>query len=236
MSQWPSLGEWHFSSFCWASIIMLIVAVVFRRHLASFWAAVVTACTMFWWLGSSISSMAMNSYPDHMINHLVLLLIVAPIFARALSLRVVGWQIASSLVALAFLIPAYHVTQLGAFAMRQPGADVIENILFLLVGTVFFSPIVSKRSSSSDLLRVVLCLLSAPMLFGTGLVLCAAGMASLPVLDMGMPMISVATIHSGGYVMLAGGGVLILYACIITVMAWWRKSRRTSQPGALTTR
>jgi cytochrome c oxidase assembly factor CtaG len=235
MSQWPSLGEWHFSSFCWVSIIMLIVAIVFSRHLASFRAAVVAACIMLWWLGSSISSMAMKSYPDHMINHLVLLLIITPLFARALSLRVVGWQIASSLVALAVLIPAYHVTQLGAFAMRQPGAEVVEDILFLVVGTVIFSPIVSKHSSSSDLLRVVLCLLAAPMLFGTGLVLCGAGTASLPVLDMGMPMISVASVHSGGFVMLAGGGVLILYACIITAMAWWQKSRLSSQPGALTT-
>jgi cytochrome c oxidase assembly factor CtaG len=235
MSQWPSLGVWHFSSFCWVAIIILIGAIVFRRHIASFRAAVIAACTMLWWLGSSISAMAMNSYPDHMINHLVLLLIIAPLFARAISPRVVGWEIASSLVALAFLIPAYHVTRLGAIAMKQPGAELVEDVLFLLVGTVLFSPIVGKRSSSSTVLRIVLCLLSAPMLFATGLVLCAAGKGSLPVLNMGMAMVTMTTVHSGGYVMLAGGGVLLLYACIIAAMAWWQISRHTSKPGAIST-
>lgn len=158
---------------------------------------------------SDVQSLALMNYSVHMFEHLVVILVIAPLIATSTSLR---WsRPASTLGFVAFtgVIPLFHLTRLGGMVMRSPLGHDGELLSFLLVGVAFWIPVYGAGTALSERERRTYVLLALPVVATTGLVLWSSSVASLGVTSMNMSMVSLATVHSGGVVMMAWGSAFM---------------------------
>jgi len=191
---------------------------------------------------------------DHMIQHLLLLMIVPPLLiaGRPLTLllhasrnpvhtwakRVVRSRIASFLTWPVFGAAAYtlavmvaHLTAIASFTEHNQGWHNAEHALFVVIGYLFFLPILGTepiRWRLSYPIRFVLLVLLMPIDTFTGVVL-GYGDSGSPGIPTGprpaWAPSPVSDLHSGGAVMWVAGDALMFGLMMVVFLMWARDER-----------
>jgi len=192
---------------------------------------------------------------DHMVQHLLLIMVAPPllIFGQPLTLllhasrnplhtwvkRVLRSRVATFLtwpvfgfVAYAAAIVGLHLTGLANLIARSDVAHDAEHIVFLLVGYLFFLPIIGSEPIKWRLsypTKLILLFLIMPVDTFTGLVL-GYGNRGTPGLPPGTRAAwagtAVADLHAGGAAMwVAGDG--LMFALMMIVFWMWSTDSRT---------
>lgn len=188
---------------------------------------------------------------DHMIQHLLLIMVAAPLVAmgaplellrrsttgglhryvaRALDSKVaevVGHPI-TAYVLYGVLIPATHLTSLYNYTLTHPFVHDNEHLAFLVVGYLFWRPVVGIEPSRHPLspgLRLVYLMLAVPVDTFCGMALVFTGHEIFPAYQTlrrswGPSLVS--DLHVGGAIMWVGGDMLMIVAMIPVVVLWLR--------------
>ncbi len=191
---------------------------------------------------------------DHMVQHLMLIMVAPPLLIAGQPItlllhasrnplhtwtkRVLRSRVASFLtwpvfgaIAYTAAIAAAHLTSLADLVERNQLLHNLEHVAFLLVGYLFFLPIIGSepiRWRLSYPVRFVLLVLIMPVDTFTGLVL-GYGSANSP----GVPAGSrpgwapspVQDLHLGGAVMWIGGDALMFGLMMLVFLMWSRDER-----------
>ncbi len=208
----PHWGMWHFTSAA-GSLTLLGVAVLLVLWRRLTWrqkmllaSGVVSAVLL---LSSDVQRLAMSSYPSHMIEHLLVVFVLAPLVAGAIAIPVRRPFATLGFLAFTVLIPLYHLTPLGSWVMSQSGGHYVELASFLFVGVWFWTPVYGMRRVMGDQQRLTYTVLAMPVIATTGLVLWSSTSTSLQDTGMRMAMVTIGDIHSGGAVMMLWGSLLM---------------------------
>jgi putative copper resistance protein D len=257
------LGHWEFAPVVTA--IAVIAAALYlwgarrvaRRHPARPWP---------WWRtalflgGLAVVVLATESgigayddvlFWDHMIQHLMLIMIAPPMLVvgqpvtlllhasrnplHTWTKRVVRSRAVSFLTWPPFALAAYaatiagtHLTGLMSLVMTNPALHDAEHALYLVVGYLFFLPIVGSepiRWRVSYPVRLLILLVAMPVDTFTGLVLgyATTGMPgmSATMRPAGSPS-PVEDVHWGGAVMWIGGDAIMFGFMMIVFLLWSR--------------
>ncbi len=198
-------------------------------------------------------------FADHMVQHLVLIMIAAPLFALSAPLdlasaalgvrsrRLVDDFIDGPIGAIvlhpitgfalyAVFIPATHLSSLMNLMMEHLWLHHLEQIAFLVVGYLFFRHVFGIERGPRTLhpgLALVFLMAAVPVDTITGLALAMSSHNPFPVYDTMMrpwgPSV-LSDIHLGGAIMWIGGDALMLLALIPASVRWVRyEDRRTRQ-------
>lgn len=251
---WHHLNQWHLGV---APLLLLAIALGLylagMRRVGSW-----SRWNLLWFgLGILVTFVAtqsvlgvydMNNFAIHMIQHLLLIMVAAPLFAlaRPLDLAYLAsgslkrrlfdsavWRgILSPLVAFAayfIFIPVAHLTGLFTLMMRHEWIHHGEQIAFLVVGYLFFRAAFGRERGRvlHPGLRLVFVMAAVPVDTFTGLSILMTNHLPFPGYLMMMPMGTSATAalnqyHLGGSIMWIGGDALMLLACIPIVVTWVR--------------
>lgn len=211
-SAWPRWGSWYFTS---AAVIVGLIGVVVLFVLwarLSWRQKVLLACALTFGvllLSSDLQRLAMSSYTSHMLEHLLVIFLIAPLVAGAVSIPFRRSIATIGFLAFTVLIPLYHLTPLGSWVMGQSGGHFVELASFLVVGVWFWTPVYGVRRVMGDTQRLTYTVLALPVIATTGLVLWSSTSASLSDTGMRMAMVTIGDIHSGGSVMMVWGTLLM---------------------------
>jgi putative copper resistance protein D len=206
-------------------------------------------------LQSGIGSYDDVLFWDHMVQHLMLVMAAPPllIFGQPITLlmhasrnplhtwvkRVVRSRVTTFLTWPIFGFAAYaaaiivaHLTGLANLTARNQTAHEAEHVIFLIVGYLFFLPIIGSepiRWRLSYPVKMVLLFLVMPVDTFTGLILSGAN-SSAPGLPIGprpaWAGTAVGDLHAGGAVMWVGGDG-IMFALMMVVFLMWSTDTRT---------
>jgi cytochrome c oxidase assembly factor CtaG len=209
-------------------------------------------------LQSGIGSYDDTLYWDHMVQHLMLIMVAPPllIFGQPITLllhasrnplhtlakRAVRSPIASFLTWPVFGFAAYaaaivvaHLTSLANLTARNQTAHVAEHALFIIVGYLFFLPIVGSepiRWRLSYPARLILLFLVMPVDTFAGVVI-GYGNHGTPGLPAGPRPAwagsGIADLHAGGAVMWVGGDAIMFALMMIVFWMWSTDSRASSR-------
>jgi cytochrome c oxidase assembly factor CtaG len=188
---------------------------------------------------------------DHMIQHLMLIMVAPPMLVvgqpftlllhasrnplhtwakRVMRSRVISfltWP-PFALAAYAAVIAGTHLTGLMGLVMTNPALHDAEHALYLVVGYLFFLPIIGRepiRWRVSYPVRLLILLLAMPVDTFTGLVLgyATTGMPGMPanMRPAGSPN-PVEDVHWGGAVMWIGGDALMFAFMMVVFLMWSR--------------
>ncbi len=188
----------------------------------------------------------MEYFSDHMVQHLLLIMVAAPLFAlsapldlaydagsatthRWLDSRFMAF-VTHPLVAFALyfvFIPATHLTDLLNLMMHHAWVHHFEQVGFLVVGYLFFRAAfgLERGYKLHPGLRLVYVMAAVPVDTFTGLVLSMSSQVPyshyLSMAPEGSTRASVLLdIHLGGGIMWIGGDALMLLACIPIAIMW----------------
>lgn len=248
-----------------ASLYLWGVARVARRHPARPWpawrtgmflgglAVVVVA------LQSGIGSYDGVLFWDHMVQHLMLAMVAPPLLIagqpgmlllhasrnplhsrakRVLRSPVVSfltWPV-FGLAAYAVAIVGAHLTGFANLILTNQYAHDGEHVLFLVVGYLFFLPVLGRepiRWRLSYPTRFVLLVLAMPVDTFTGVVLNYGNAGTPGVITAGRPAWAgspVADLHAGGAMMWIGGDA-IMFGLMMLVFVMWSLDERTAAYG-----
>lgn len=190
-------------------------------------------------------------FADHMVQHLLLIMVAAPLFAASAPLdlasaalrgtakravdgfidgpvgRVVLHPAFGFLLYAAF-IPATHLSGLMNLTMEHLWLHHLEQIAFLVVGYLFFRNVFGIERGPLTLhpgLRLVFLMAAVPIDTITGLALSMASHNPFPVYDTFHrswgPSV-LSDVHLGGAIMWIGGDLLMLLAMIPAAFLWVR--------------
>lgn len=188
----------------------------------------------------------MEYFSDHMIQHLLLIMVAAPLFALSAPLDlayesggatirrwfdsrfVAGATHPLFAFALYFLfIPLTHLTGLMNFMMQHEWFHHLEQIAFLVVGYLFFRAAfgLERGFKIHPGLRLVYVMAAVPVDTFTGLALSMTSTnpfyAYAAMTPAGSTKASILlNIHLGGAIMWIGGDALMLLACIPIAVMW----------------
>lgn len=194
-------------------------------------------------------------FADHMIQHLMLIMIAAPLFALAAPLDLLYETSPASLrqalrsrpvnlllhPLVAFgayfvFIPVTHLTSIYQTILVHEPLHDLEHLAFLIIGYLFFRHAFGleegRRLNAG--LRLVYVMAAVPVDSFTGLALAMSTINPFPAYQHLAPRGHTATsilndIHSGGVVMWIGGDILMLLWCIPIAVHWVRdETRRTA--------
>jgi cytochrome c oxidase assembly factor CtaG len=260
------LTQWQFAPVVTGFAIVAValygwgVVRVGRRHPARPWPAWRTS--MFT-AGIAIIVLATQSgigvyddllFYDHMVQHLLLLMVAPPLLIagqpltlllhasrnplhtwakRVIRSRVAGfltWPVLGAL-AYALAVTAVHLSGLANLINQNQLAHNAEHVLFVLVGYVFYLPILGQepiRWRLSYPVRFVILVLLMPVDTFTGIVL-GYGSASSPGLPTGprpaWAPSPISDLHLGGAVMWVGGDGLMFILMMLVFWMWSRDER-----------
>jgi cytochrome c oxidase assembly factor CtaG len=265
------LSQWQFAPIVTAVVVVAValygwgVVRVAKRHPARPWPrwrtcmflgglAVLVLATQ-----SGIGAYDDLLFYDHMLQHLMLLMVAPPLLIAGQPLtlllhasrnplhswtkRVLRSRIASFLtwpvfgaVAYALSVLAAHLTGIANYVERNQTAHNAEHALFVLVGYLFFLPIIGKepiRWRLSYPVRFVALILLMPVDTFTGLEL-GYGSASSPGVPAGARPAwapsPVSDLHLGGAVMWIGGDA-IMFGLMMLVFLMWSRDERAAVSG-----
>ncbi|HEX3947323.1 MAG TPA: cytochrome c oxidase assembly protein [Acidimicrobiales bacterium] len=192
---------------------------------------------------------------DHMIQHLMLIMVAAPLFAMGAPMellerattgrahRVVEKAMGSRLAELvahpvvdfllyAILIPVCHLTSFYNFTLTHEPAHDGEHLLFLVIGYLFWRHVVAIEPTRHPLhpaVRMLYLALAVPVDTFTGLALASASHELFPAYDtVGRtwgPSL-VQDLHIGGVIMWVCGDSLMLLAMVPVAVGWLRADER----------
>ncbi len=218
------------------------------RRTAAFMAGLVVALVS---LDSFIGVYDTELFYVHMIQHLMLIMIAAPLLAmgapadlleRATTGRPHRWvegALGSRLAEIvghpivdfalyAVLIPVAHLTSFYNSAVTTPALNDFEHLLFLVVGYLFWRHVVAIEPSRHPLsppLRLIYLALAVPVDTFTGLTLASTShelFPALTALHRSWGPTAVLDLHMGGAIMWVGGDSLMFLAMIPCAILWMR--------------
>jgi putative copper resistance protein D len=197
----------------------------------------------------------MTLFTAHMVQHLLLIMVAAGLFAMAAPLelalgtvpgvlgrdlhRVVDSKVGEVIghpifgfVAYAVFIPATHLTSLFNQMLLHMWVHRLEQVGFLLIGYLFWRPVVGIEPSRHPLqpgLRLVYLALAVPIDTFTGLALVMSGHVEFSAYaaqgrTWGSTILS--DIKTGGALMWIGGDFLMLMAMLPIAFAWMKDEER----------
>ncbi len=260
-----ALSSWHLAWLPSALLLIVLVAYLLGARRSPDWplgrsVAMVLACVVtFLGVESVLGVYDMVLFADHMVQHLVLIMLAAPLFALAAPLDLarqaspapvraaltrfldgpVGAVLLHPLVGFglyAVFIPVTHLSSLMNFAMGHLWAHHLEQIAFLVVGYLFFRSVFGIEASPHPLhpgFALIYLMAAVPVDTITGLALAMSSHNPYPVYDaMNRPWgpSVLADVHLGGAIMWIGGDGLMLLALIPAAVRWVRyEDRRTRE-------
>lgn len=198
-------------------------------------------------------------FSDHMVQHLLLIMVAAPLFAFSAPLALAEASLVGKpkehltaaidgpvgrlvlhpgfgFIAYAVFIPATHLTAFMNFTMEHLWLHHLEQIAFLVVGYLFFRHVFGVERSPRELhpgLRLVYLMAAVPVDTFTGLALSMASHNPFPVyntIHRDWGLSVLQDVHLGGAIMWIGGDALMLLAMIPAVVRWVRyEERRTKE-------
>ena len=265
------LTQWQFAPIVTAVVVILAVLYgwgvvrVARRHPARPWPAWRTAMFA---AGLAVIVLATQSgigayddllFYDHMVQHLMLLMVAPPLLItgqpltlllhasknplHTLTKRVLRSRLAMFLtwpvfgaVLYAVAVMAAHLTGIATYVEQNQTAHNAEHAIFVLVGYLFFLPILGRepiRWRLSYPVRFVVLVLLMPIDTFTGLAL-GYGSANSPGVPVGprpaWAPSPVSDLHLGGAVMWIGGDA-IMFALMMLVFLMWSRDERAALSG-----
>jgi cytochrome c oxidase assembly factor CtaG len=198
-------------------------------------------------------------FTDHMVQHLLLIMVAPPLlifgqpitllmhasrnplhtwtkrFLRSPVAKFLTWPVFGA-VAYAAVVVGTHLTPIASLVERNQAWHDAEHALFLIVGYLFFLPILGKepiRWRLSYPVRFVVLVLIMPVDTVTGLAL-GYGSPSSPGVPTGprpaWAMSPVQDLHVGGAVMWVGGDAL-MFALMMIVFLMWSTDERAALSG-----
>jgi len=200
---------------------------------------------------------------DHMIQHLMLIMIAPPLLVvgQPVTLlmhssrnplhtwvkRLLRSKVISALTWPPFGIVAYtativgtHLTNFMNLVMENGTIHDAEHALYLIVGYLYFLPLIGRepiRWRVSYPVRLFLLFMAMPVDAFTGVVLGSEG--SVPWSSMAMAKrpswapSALNDVHTGGAVMWVGGAAIMVVLIMFVFLAWSRDTRATSRAGWL---
>lgn len=216
------------------------------------WLAVVVA------VNSVVGVYDMSLYWVHMVQHLTLVMVAAPLlafaaplqllrtasggkagvfveaFARGRAGRLLGHP-ATGFIAYAVVIPLYHLTGLFNGCLTSMAQHRIEQLVFIGVGYLFWRQVagIEPAKPLSPPMRFAYVLLAVPVDTFTGLALVMTRRNPFPAYDQmhvlpWMPSIE-SDIHAGGAMMWIGGDLLMMAVLIPVAVLWVRYDAERSR-------
>ncbi len=190
---------------------------------------------------------------DHMIQHLLLIMVAPALLVcgqpvtlllhasrnplhtwikRAVRSRVVGWLTwpPVGIAAYAATIAGTHLTGVMNLVMSNEAAHNAEHALYLVVGYLFFLPLLGHepiRWRLSYPMRMLALIVIMPVDTFTGLILGYAATGTAGMASRSWGPTPVEDVHWGGAVMWIGGDAL-MFALIMLVFATWSRDDRAS--------
>jgi len=195
---------------------------------------------------------------DHMIQHLMLIMLAAPLIAMGAPLEllvrsttgrthafvsgildsrvagIIGHPITGFLL-YTVLVPAVHLTGIYNTMLTNALAHDNEHLLFLVVGYLFWRPVVASEPSRyplSPALRLVYLMLAVPIDTFSGLVLMSTNhemfSAYLSAHRTWGPSL-IGDLHIGGAIMWVVGDTLMALAMIPVVVVWVRSEDQATR-------
>ncbi len=270
------VGRWQFASVVTAFVVVagglyLWGALrVRRRHPARPWPLARTALFLG---GLAVVVIATESgvgsyddvlFWDHMIQHLLLLMVAPPLLVvgqpatlllhasrnplhtwvkKLLRSHVVAWLTwpPFGFVLYAGVIVGTHLTGFMNLVLSNQSVQDGEHALFLVAGYLYFLPLVGRepiRWRISYPSRIFLLFLAMPVDAFTGLALGSEGSNPFPALARGRPAWApnpLSDVHIGGAVMWVGGAGLMFAVMMTVFFAWSREARADGGLGWLET-
>ncbi|MGC1239578.1 MAG: hypothetical protein WA860_12410, partial [Acidimicrobiales bacterium] len=120
-SAWPHWGSWHITE------VGVVVAAIGVAGLLVAWPRIsarqrylvsIGICATVLLLFSDVQTLSMSSYPSHMVEHIIVVLVIAPVFAAATTLRLSRSMSTLGFFAFTVLVPLFHLTPLGSWVMQ----------------------------------------------------------------------------------------------------------------------
>jgi cytochrome c oxidase assembly factor CtaG len=176
---------------------------------------------------SKLQATSMTNYRSHMLEHLFVILVIAPLVASGLRLRLSRSAATGGLLAFTVLVPLYHLTRVGSWVMQQSGGHVVELVSFVVVGTWFWLPVYGANGILTDLQRITFTFIALPVIATTGLVLWSSNSSSLGMVGMSMPDVSVSDVRGGGIVMVEwGSALMVAHLLLLFIVALLHRRER----------
>jgi cytochrome c oxidase assembly factor CtaG len=249
---WHDWNQWHLGVlpllFLLAALIVYLIGAQrvgtwsSRRTTAFIAGLVVTFIAT----QSVIGLFDMEYFSDHMIQHLLLIMVAAPLFALSAPLdlaydagsqrlrAILDGRVMSTVTQPLFgfaayfiFIPITHLTGLFNLMMEHEWVHHLEQIGFLIVGYLFFRVAfgLERGTTLHRGLRLVFVMAAVPVDTFTGLALAMSSHTPFPAYRAMAPAGSTTVgilnnIHLGGAIMWIGGDALMLLACIPIAIAW----------------
>ena len=239
---------------------------VARRHPARPWSLLRTASFL---LGLLVIVLATQSgigtyddtlFWDHMIQHLMLIMIAPPLLVvgqpvtllmhasrnplhtrvkRVVRSRPVVWLTwpAFGVIAYAATIVGTHLTNFMNLVMSNDAVHNAEHVLYLVVGYLYFLPLLGREPIKwkvSYPLRLFLLFIAMPVDAFTGVVL--GSYSTYPFAPMeprSWGPSPLDDVHMGGAVMWIGGAAIMFVMIMVTFFAWSRETRPSGGMGWL---
>lgn len=263
---WHDLDQWHVGVL--PIVLLLVAAYLYIRGIsrAGGWPRARTAC---FFAGLAVTFLATESvlgvydmayFSVHMIQHLLLIMVAAVLFALSAPLdllyaagnptirRFLDGRVMAVLTHPLFgfglyfaFIPATHLSGFMNLMMEHEWVHHLEQIAFLVVGYLFFRPAfgLERGQTLHPGLRVVYVMAAVPADTFTGLALNLENRVPFPAYTAMTPRgastaWAVSNVHLGGSIMWIGGDALMLLACIPICVAWVRwEAARTKELDAV---
>ena len=259
---WHHLNQWPVAVFPTALMVIAGLAYLLAVRYAQTWPR---SRTILFMSGLVVTFLATQSvigvydheyFSIHMAEHLLLIMVAAPLFAagrplelasstatasirRALSSRTAA-VILHPLVGFGLyfvFIPITHLTGFFNLMLTHEWLHHVEEIGFLVVGYLFFRPVLDAEDATGihPGLRLVYVMAAVPVDTFTGLALAMSSHNPFPAYNSKAPAGSTPAsildnVHLGGAIMWIGGDALMLLICVPIALAWVRyETRRTRE-------
>jgi putative copper resistance protein D len=249
---WHDWNQWHVGVLPLLLIFAALVLYLFAAQRVGNWstnrmvAFLSGLIVTFIATQSVIGVFDMEYFSDHMIQHLLLIMVAAPLFALSAPLDLAYdagsprlrhfldgrfmttiTQPLFGFAAYFVFIPVTHLTGLFNLMMEHEWVHHLEQIGFLVVGYLFFRVAfgLERGATIHRGLRLVFVMAAVPVDTFTGLALSMSSHTPFPAYAAMAPRGSttagiLSNVHLGGAIMWIGGDALMLLACIPIAIAW----------------
>jgi putative copper resistance protein D len=256
---WHHLNQWHFGVLPLLLMAFALALYAVAMHRVSDWSSarlvsfVAAILVTFLSTQSVLGVYDMVYFSAHMIQHLALIMVAAPLFALSAPLDL--WRSAGGphtravfdgramavlthpLVGFGtyfVVIPVTHLSGIANEMMLHEWVHHAEQIAFLAVGYLYFRAAFGLEHGRTihPGLRLVYVMAAVPVDTFTGLALVMSSTLPFPAYKAMAPAGSssawlLSNVHLGGAIMWIGGDALMLLACIPITAAWvkWETQR-----------
>ncbi len=234
-SVWPSFGSWHLTeagmvvSALWIAVLLTLWPRITTRQRCLLLLGMLTTLLL---LCSDVQALSMSSYPSHMVEHIIVVLVIAPLVAGATSFPLSRPMSTVGFFSFTFLVPLFHLTPLGSWVMQYPEGHYVELAAFLIVGAWFWIPVYGS-GALRDQQRITYTVLALPVIATTGLVLWSATASSLKSVGMDMSNVTIADVRDGGLVMMVLGTTLMIAHVAVLCLSAAARHRALRMPVGL---